>query len=76
MRQSKFRHLQGITEHKSQNIENIRNLSGTIPGESDMFQANAKYCAVPLGGPGGCIAIHKVSTQNNLLFHSVYLVIL
>jgi hypothetical protein len=44
-------------------IDNIRNLSQTVPGESDLFQANAKYCAVPLSGPGGCIGIYKVILQ-------------
>lgn len=47
--------------HKSLNIENVRNLSKSIPGESDYFHANRAFCAVPLGGAGGLIAILSVS---------------
>ena len=60
VRQSKFRHVEGVPLHKSNNIENIRNLSKSIPGESDMFQANSKFCALPLGGSGGLVSILKV----------------
>lgn len=62
IRQSKFRHLHGSPMHKSLNIENVRNLSKSIPGESDYFHANRAFCAVPLGGAGGLIAI--LSTEN------------
>ena len=70
VRQSKFRHLEGVPLHKSHNIENIRNLSKTLPGESDMFHANTKFCALPLGGSGGLVAVLKVQSYVSLiLFH-------
>jgi coronin-7 len=61
VRQSKFRHLEGTPLHKSLHIDNLRNLSKNVPGESDAFHANKKFAAVPLGGSGGLIAIIKVS---------------
>lgn len=61
VRQSKFRHLEGSSLHKSLHISNLRNLSKNVPGESDAFHVNSKFAAVPLGGPGGLIAILKVS---------------
>lgn len=60
VKQCKFRNLQGITAHRSQHIENIRNICQSIPGESNGFHVNPKYCAVPLGGSGGLIAVLKV----------------
>ena len=63
VRQSKFRHLVGKPLHRSLHIDNIRNLSHTVPGESDMFAANRMFCAVPLSGSGGLIAIMKVSSS-------------
>lgn len=71
VRQSKFRHLQGSPMHKSLNIENVRNLSKSIPGESDFFHANRTFCAVPLGGSGGLIAILPVSFLLLLLLQKV-----
>lgn len=62
VKQCKFRNLEGTSAHRSQHIENIRNISQSIPGESDGFSANPQYCAVPLGGSGGLIAVLKVST--------------
>ena len=73
VRQSKFKHLTGTTLHKDTHIDNIRNISHTIPGESNMFDANKTFSAVPLGGSGGLIAILKVwrlwkKQSNNLDF--------
>ena len=53
--------------HKSLNIENIRNLSKSIPGESNFFHANRTFCAVPLGGAGGLIGILQVDILS--LYH-------
>lgn len=47
--------------HKSNNIENVRNLSISLPGDSDAFQVNQKFVAYPLSGPGGQIAVVPVS---------------
>ncbi|KAK5643995.1 hypothetical protein RI129_007840 [Pyrocoelia pectoralis] len=65
-RVSKFRLLKGTPAHKSQHIENIRNISRQIPGECDGFQANSDRVAVPLSGPGGKIAIFELSKRGKL----------
>lgn len=57
VRVSKFRHLYGTPMHKSNNIENVRNLSISLPGDSDGFQVNQEFVAFPLSGPGGQIAV-------------------
>ena len=41
-RVSKFRHLKGTPAHKSQCIDNIRNVSRQVPGECDGFQGILK----------------------------------
>lgn len=66
VRQSKFRHLHGSAMHKSLNIENVRNLSKSIPGESDYFHANRTFCAVPLDGAGGLIGIIQTEKRGRL----------
>ena len=63
VRQSKCKHLVGTVASRKLHIENIRNVSHVIPGESDMFHANRTFCAVPLSGSGGLIAIFKVSVS-------------
>ncbi|XP_020609841.1 coronin-7-like [Orbicella faveolata] len=57
VRSSKFRHLHGTPMHKSNNIENVRNLSISMPGDCDGFQVNQEFAAFPLSGPGGQIAV-------------------
>jgi len=47
--------------HKSLHIENLRNISQSMPGESDGFHANPKYCAVPISGSAGLITIIRVN---------------
>jgi len=47
--------------HKSLHIENLRNISQSVPGESDGFHANPKYCAIPMSGSAGLIAIIQVN---------------
>ncbi|XP_044747704.1 coronin-7 isoform X2 [Coccinella septempunctata] len=56
-RVSKFRHLKVTPAHKSQQIENVRNVGRQIPGECDGFHANTKFMAVPLDGSGGRLSI-------------------
>ena len=63
VRQSKFRHLKGTPAHKSEYFENLRNVDQRLPGESNMFHANSKFCAIPLSGPGGSVAVLNVSAQ-------------
>ena len=61
VRTSKFRFLKGVPMHKSNNIENIRNLSMSTFGECDGLQANREFVAFPLAGPGGQLAVLQVS---------------
>ena len=61
VRSSKFRHLHGTLMHKSNNLENVRNLSISMPGDCDGFHVNQEFAAYPLSGPGGQIAVVSVS---------------
>lgn len=65
-RTSKFRHLHGTPMHKSNNIDNVRNLSISVLADSDGFQVNQKFAAFPLSGPGGQIAVVPVSNPSNM----------
>ena len=60
LHQSKCKYLKGTTEHPSTHIVNIRRLCRTLPGESNLFYANSKRCAVPIEGSGGLIGILEV----------------
>ncbi|CAE1312014.1 CORO7 [Acanthosepion pharaonis] len=66
IKQHKFKHLKGTPMKKNTHIENLRNLSKNIPGESDMFHANRTCCAVPLSGAGGCIGILELNQPGRL----------
>ncbi len=66
MKSSKFRHLEGKIGPRQQHIENIRNLNHSIPGESNMFQANPDRFAVPLTGSGGLIAVMEANKPGRL----------
>jgi coronin-7 len=57
---SKYRHVKGSALHRSQYIENVRNLNNSIFGECDGFQSNTKRAAIALDGPGGKIAVLEV----------------
>ncbi|KAL1116265.1 hypothetical protein AAG570_005760 [Ranatra chinensis] len=65
-RVSKYRHLKGTPAHKSQHIENVRNVSRQISGECDGFHANKDRVAVPLGGPGGKLAVFELNKPGKL----------
>ena len=60
VRQCKFRHLKGdvIT---SKQITNLKHLNQSLPWESDMFATNTTFCAVPLAGSAGLIAVFVVN---------------
>jgi hypothetical protein len=64
VRQSKYRYVTGKILHPSQHLTNMRNISKTVPIESDMFVANVQRCAVPLKGAGGIIAVFEVKIAN------------
>ena len=61
MHSSKCKYMKGVVEHASKHIVNIRRLCRTLPGQSDLFVANTKRCAIPIEGAGGLIAIVEVS---------------
>ena len=63
MYSSKYRHLEGIAGPRDSHVDNIRNLSHVLPGESNMFDANEQRFAVPLTGAGGLIAVIEVRCQ-------------
>uniref|UniRef100_T1I6B9 Coronin n=1 Tax=Rhodnius prolixus TaxID=13249 RepID=T1I6B9_RHOPR len=63
---SKYRHLKGTPAHKSQFIENVRNVSRQISGECDGFHCNSDRVAVPLGGAGGKLAIFELNKPGKL----------
>ncbi|XP_028401542.1 coronin-7-like [Dendronephthya gigantea] len=63
---SKFRHLKGSALHRSQYIENVRNINTSIFGECDGFQCNSKRAAIPLEGPGGKIAVVELANTGRL----------
>ena len=56
-RLTKFKHVTGKPLHKSQHFDNLNNLSKSSSTESDIFQVNLTRIAVPLGGPGGKVAV-------------------
>ena len=58
---SKYRHMQAALMARTTQVYDIKNVSISTFGECDGFHANRKWGAVPLGGPGGMIAIIDVS---------------
>lgn len=66
VRQSKYRYISGKTLHPSHHLTNLKNLSKTIPHDSDLFVANTQRCAVPLEGAGGIIAVLELNKPGRL----------
>ena len=62
---SKFKHLKGEVMLKGK-FENLKNLSKTVPGESNGFAANPDRVAVPIAGPGGKIAVFEASRPGRI----------
>ncbi|CAL4071093.1 unnamed protein product, partial [Meganyctiphanes norvegica] len=58
-RACKFRHLKGTPGHRSTQIENVRDMNRTTPGECDVMAASAEFVALPLSGPGGKLAVYQ-----------------
>jgi len=65
-RVSKFKHLSGKPSKKSFNIENIKNFDQSLSHESDGLQAYNDLVAYPIAGPGGQIAVVKLSEPGRL----------
>ncbi|XP_053400007.1 coronin-7-like [Mercenaria mercenaria] len=66
LHQSKCKYMKGVSEHASKHIVNIRRLCRTLPGQSDLFVANTKRCAIPLEGSGGLVAILELDKPGRL----------
>ena len=64
-RLSKFKHLKGEVMLKGK-FDNLKNLSKTVPGESNGFAANPDRVAVPISGPGGKIAVFEASRPGRI----------
>jgi len=64
-RLSKFKHLKGDVVLKGK-FDNLKNLSRTVPGESNFFHANPDRVAVPIAGPGGKIAIFDTNKPGRI----------
>ena len=47
-------------------FDNLKNLSKTVPGESNGFAANPDRVAVPIAGPGGKIAVFEASRPGRI----------
>ena len=58
--QSKFKHIFSEVMHKSNTIENIKNLAETLPSESDAFQGNRDFLFFPISGVAGRIGVVQV----------------
>ena len=65
-RPTKFKHLTGTPFHKSQHFENLKNLSKSTAGETDIIQVNLTRLAVPLGGPGGKVAVFEMKNAGRI----------
>jgi len=60
MHLAKCKYLKGVTAHVSKHIVNVRKLCRTLPGQSNLFAANVKRCAIPIEGAGGLVAVIEV----------------
>jgi coronin-7 len=65
VRVAKFKHLKGEVILKGR-IENVKNLSGTVPAECNFIKANFDRIAVPLTGPGGKLAVYETRKPGRL----------
>ena len=65
VRVAKFKHLKGDVMLKGK-FENLKNLSRTMPAESDFFKANPQRIAVPLTGPGGKLAVFETARPGRI----------
>lgn len=66
VRTAKFRHLNGTVLPKNTHITNICNLSKTVPGECNGFNANPKRVAFPMSIAGGHSAVLELTKPGRL----------
>ena len=65
-RPTKFKHLTGTPLHKSQHFDNLKDLSKSTSGESDIIHVNLTRLAVPLSGPGGKVAVFEIKNAGRI----------
>jgi len=65
VRVSKFKHLKGDVMLKGK-FENLKNLSKSVPAESNLIEVNEDRIAVPLAGPGGKLAIFETKRPGRI----------
>lgn len=65
VRVSKFKHLKGDVMLKGK-FENFKNLSKSVPAESNLIEVNEDRIAVPLSGPGGKLAIFETKRPGRI----------
>jgi len=65
VRVSKFKHLKGDVMLKGK-FENLKNLSKSVPAESNLIEVNEDRIAVPLSGPGGKLAIFETKRPGRI----------
>uniref|UniRef100_A0A8C5QU00 Coronin n=1 Tax=Leptobrachium leishanense TaxID=445787 RepID=A0A8C5QU00_9ANUR len=63
---SRFRHIEGIVQHRDNHITNLRAVSQSTPGECDGFCVNYQRLALPLAGPGGQVAVLELCQSGRL----------
>lgn len=54
----------------------MKNISKTVPHDSDFFVANVQRCAVPLEGNGGVVAVLEVGGVQLLLVFNYFVFLL
>ncbi|CAO0800763.1 unnamed protein product [Mucor circinelloides] len=66
---SVYKYISGKFYHPSTRFEDLQGLSINKSGECDLIQANTKFIAVPLSGPGGRVGIINAEKPGRLPTH-------
>ncbi|KAI8646498.1 hypothetical protein BD408DRAFT_410318 [Parasitella parasitica] len=66
---SVYKYISGKLYHPRTHYEDLQGLSVNKGGECDLIQANTKFIAVPLSGPGGRVGIINVEQPGRLDVH-------
>nr|XP_039251900.1 coronin-7-like [Styela clava] len=66
VRKSKFRHWKCTIGHPSSHVTRVEPISLSISTSSDCLRCSHLYAAVPMKGPGGQIAIIKISSPGRM----------
>ncbi|CEG71439.1 Putative Coronin [Rhizopus microsporus] len=66
---SAYKYLSAKVYHPSTHFDDLRGLSINKSGDCDLIQANAKFIAVPISGPGGRVGIINAQKPGRLPTH-------